>query len=116
MVSVLKDLITDLTDIAYPKAPEQLKPMGLVMFMNGDEVVDMVHHEVVSVDDVPTEYDFVPGDLLDSLSGDITHIIWETPTGCWEADIWLEKGMSITAGAPGSSDNERLLYWSLCQR
>lgn len=98
--------------VTYPVAPEGT--VGLLMFKNGDDVVDMIHHPIEKDSSEPG-WAFVLGEVIKSLTRNVDTIVWETPDGCWETRVLLRRGLGVTVG-PSGTQGGTTLYWQRCQR
>ena len=110
----LEKLLNDLNEIAYPVAPNQVKPMGLVMFMDGDDIVEMIHHPVHEVPFTEVGWELDPGSMIDKMPANVTHVIVELPGGCWESFFSIDEGANVSINPPGVPGRE--MAWHRCQR
>ena len=103
----------------YTQAPdevqEDLKQQSLLIFKKGDEIVDMLYAPVDEgrKDDQIT-WSIEAGTLIEAASDDITHVIWETPTGCMESWVNIKKGNSVEVTRPKADGHATGAVWYPC--
>ena len=104
----------------YAQAPdevqEDLKQQTLLILKNGDEIVEMLYAPAEEGRNALGQitWSIEPGDLIEAASGDITHIIWETPTGCMETWVNIKKGNSVEVTKPKKGQPQTGATWSPC--